>query len=1009
MCPKSYVYKVEDSVDEISKRTKAYVQNIYKQRKQSWFDGHNEYFSSSQSEIGMNEKFDGQIDQIISSFRVRMRLFNKFCLGYKLENSQTISNTINEIFKSSHSNLIVDDTLKSVVLEEQPLTEILDFFQSNINPKSGSSKSNDDSFFVASLRNINKDRSTSQEKIEQGTLNYTLTIFNSKQNCFETDFFNYEDMTDPQKNGKKRFAFHQDLAMMPNMYLVAMVVLNDVTQANKCKGLGVVKLENSQSHETEIEIHSVKNYSVPVTEIINKIKDKDSSNKEDILLVLPLKLRKLDRSRLDENDFVLEKISPASLGDIGPHRLILTLDSGVLSGGRTLFSDPFEVSIDMVVLNEKGEVADCIKSSYNQIKKSFYKAFTCPNSSKCEWKELIFIQLEKNWEKLHLKFKIYKHSEKGRRKLYGFSFLKLIGQNSTFIENGVHNLNVFQVHKNQEVFPADYIIKDSKYERNRKDKDVKSLGSGKFSLIQTDCLSVRTFLQSPKITDEEEIFELLNISGKDNDKVVTILKNYNNATDLSHSKKILFMDQILAVLNNLIKTHPQVNNHIFKALVQTIHPIVTNKKDFGYASDFLDEFIDTEFENDSAFDFFVQGLKNILESKDDKEIVKFTLMSMKLIDKFIVKAYFNEVAKDSKVEKAKKEELLNLILGLGHALRTEEFKELRSRAFKAFYDVENLEILSIVIETKELVNILSKALQFMTADAELTNSVVLDILKSQLFHDEPETLVNIVTDLILSSRCQENATNLFLANSQKQSVRPLMQILYEKVKKIQDSSMQAKLLHIYIDKMFPYIIKMINQNGFPNQECVEEVLLFAIFGDITNANIDHLTRLDNYSELVGKIFVLIPKFCDSDQSFLSELNFEMRLKIFAKMANFLNLVAINEKLVKMDEEVINNFFTSVSSLVCSSHLNHQRLSTEKRFKIITKHGDIRKKLCDVLKRVVQKLYPNKLYGILALDFKEMRIMDSLFMISVNTDKEPQQVVIRYQANAMYSILIVVDH
>ena len=48
---------------------------------------------------------------------------------------------------------------------------------------------------------------------------------------------------------------------------------------------------------------------------------------------------------------------------------------------------------------------------------------------------------------------------------------------------------------------------------------------------------------------------------------------------------------------------------------------------------------------------------------------------------------------------------------------TEEFKELRSRAFKAFYDVENLEILSIVIETKELMNILSKALQFVISFA----------------------------------------------------------------------------------------------------------------------------------------------------------------------------------------------------------------------------------------------------------------------------------------------------
>ena len=61
-----------------------------------------------------------------------------------------------------------------------------------------------------------------------------------------------------------------------------------------------------------------------------------------------------------------------------------------------------------------------------------------------------------------------------------------------------------------------------------------------------------------------------------------ILRNYVNM-DINPARKILFMTRIMQVLWKVLESDPSQDRNVFDALVQTIHPIITNKTEFGYA------------------------------------------------------------------------------------------------------------------------------------------------------------------------------------------------------------------------------------------------------------------------------------------------------------------------------------------------------------------------------------------------------------------------------------------
>ena len=668
----------------------------------------------------------------------------------------------------------------------------------------------------------------------------------------------------------------------------------------------------------------------------------------------------------------------------------MIIDTGRFSGGNRIFADPFEVSVELEVLDDHGSNVNAIKTSDNTVKGLIYKVLTCPNSSKCDWKEIVIIELNRDWTNLHLKFSIFKHSDKGSRKLYGFSFMKISRDDKlTFIKSGFQNLNVFQVHKNQagNIEVEDYLQKDFVYDKSRANS--KSLGSGKYSYLANDCFTVRTLLQSCRITDDENISKILELGKehiKEEAEIAKVLEDYLNSPDLKDSKKILFMNEILQVLIKLINAFPSLNKNIFRAIVQTIHPIITNKTDFGYVSLHLDRFLENVFNKKGTFNFFVDEFNNFVTEMENSEFNMFALMAMKLIFKFVITSFLIDV--DLGKPDDMKNKILGLLQALGEKFNGNDLKDCRGRAFKAFFDVENLENLIIVIDAKTLLNILKICHQSMIADKDVSKyTIMVEILQSKLWEKEPEMLVHIASDLILQAAPHSNTTTLILTDVQKKSLRPLIQSLYEKVKK----SKQETLINYILQKIFPFIVKLVSAQ--PQQkDDVEDVVLFSFLADMNKETLEYFLNDSAFAALIEKVFIFIQKkFVDSDTCFLTDVLREERLKLYSRLANFFKLV-VCEDFLKFGDSVINNCFAAMSAIVCNHDLNHDMVGD-----LSSKVCDNRQDFCKTLERLVGLLFPNQLLDILTNDFERMMIMESLFQISIEVYGAVQKTVFRSQS------------
>ena len=466
LIPQSYVRKVIKEVDEVCVRTKELIKDICNKRKRLWLTGkYDPHNLRGAGKRALTQRLDNSTGELLQLLRTRIHCYNKLGSFFLQENRDAIVDKVNQISKDTHENFIVDQNLRNILTTEKPITEILDFYrkpntlQIGTQRKKDKSKNDEDTFYVVSLIKL---KSESAEKIEEGTLNMVLGIFDPVRNSFVTEFIKYKDLKAKNKKNKNiRFAIPKDFESFQGLFLVGLVMLLDKVGANKCQGVGVIRLAKLMEASDNLEMHRCfkipvlfsRSLAVPVTETIKKLA-KGENNPKDMseLLLSTFEVKKLDRFYLDTHDFIFEKnVTEPTLREGGVHKMILTIDSGRFSGGQKLFGESFEISLDVEILDEEGLMIECIKSFSFDRYSSNYKAITSPTNNRCEWKENIHIELRENWKDIHLRFNFFKHHDSSQSKPYGFAFLKCCTENGVFISDGMHNLNVYQIHRQHNI------------------------------------------------------------------------------------------------------------------------------------------------------------------------------------------------------------------------------------------------------------------------------------------------------------------------------------------------------------------------------------------------------------------------------------------------------------------------------------------------------------------------------------------------------------------------------
>ena len=312
------------------------------------------------------------------------------------ENRKKISEKVNEITANKNYNLIVNDSLDTIITPDTPLTSLFDISARRVSAElkeNRNSQQFDPLYHQVSLAFYK----AVEEKFEDGEVNFKIGIFNKNYNGFTTDFFSMLDMRNKgQSERKKKFLLSNSLRENSELYLVVMVMLVDNNQANRCKAIGLMRMDQfltDTSEKKTILAHSIKDYSLSVIDHVQrilKITEKEKTECHEF----KFKIVEIKDGCNDGKDFLFMKGDVPSLNEKkeGINKLFITIESGKFTtGARQFFGDTFNMSLDIELLDENNQPVEAIKTSDSGVMSSSYKAITCPDNNKCEWREVIQI------------------------------------------------------------------------------------------------------------------------------------------------------------------------------------------------------------------------------------------------------------------------------------------------------------------------------------------------------------------------------------------------------------------------------------------------------------------------------------------------------------------------------------------------------------------------------------------------------------------------------------------
>ena len=322
-------------------------------------------YSFSEASVKDRETGCEMLEELIDLRRARIRCLSKLSDIQLQENCVSIADHINGFPAVRRDNLIVDNNIDNLTADENTYTELYRMHRNKTKSKTKRlSKDFENSYFVFSLKQIE----TPKEAMEYGKVDYTVGLYHPVSG-FSTDFFSYQDMNNPEttkQNGKKKFGIPEEFkdGDMKDLYLVLMVIFTDGSLAKKCKGIGLIRLENVfEKNELKLNVNSHKDSALSVIEQITKCLREKEKDQEANYFKFHFQIKKVKGNFLKPEDFVFKKVSSPTLLCAGLNKLVVTLDTAKIVGsGKIWIGDSFSVSMDVEIRDSEGNTMKHIQT-----------------------------------------------------------------------------------------------------------------------------------------------------------------------------------------------------------------------------------------------------------------------------------------------------------------------------------------------------------------------------------------------------------------------------------------------------------------------------------------------------------------------------------------------------------------------------------------------------------------------------------------------------------------------
>ncbi len=193
------------------------------------------------------------------------------------------------------------------------------------------------------------------------------------------------------------------------------------------------------------------------------------------------------------------------------------------------------------------------------------------------------------------------------------------------------------------------------------------------------------------------------------EKIQDILLSYISPAYSNVKKKMLFMEQILDSLWNILERVPSERDTVFLCFVETIHPIVTNKRDYGYVNDILHSYLKNKFESSAVFAGFAGAMMDLLQnfmiSQEDEQRLVYTSMCFGLILAFIDQSYEINRAESPDFDSGPFE---SLIRAVSEFLIKNTNERVKGYLYKSLFEVQTIELCCKFVNENELASLLTQ-------------------------------------------------------------------------------------------------------------------------------------------------------------------------------------------------------------------------------------------------------------------------------------------------------------
>lgn len=319
--------------------------------------------------------------------------------------------------------------------------------------------------------------------------------------------------------------------------------------------------------------------------------------------------------------------------------LFITLERGEFERGGKSTGKNIEVTV--LMLDDYGNlIDDCLYGASGVPGGSEYRSMVIYHHNSPCWSETIRLEIPiDQYNVAHIRFE-YRHcstSKADSKKLFGFSFARLMEPEGAILPDGIHELFVYRFDEKMKLDPQYYLILPS----NSTDLEngFKFENNTFFTRNHKESVYVHTLLCSTKLTQNADLLYLLQWR----DHPDRIQEALTRALRLNGEELVKFLQDILDALFSMFSTEngnsTAHSGLVFHVLASIFHLLYDSK--FEHFRPVMDAYIKNHFAAALVYKGLLTSIQHCTErvtTTDKQEPIKKCFRSLEYIFKFVIES-----------------------------------------------------------------------------------------------------------------------------------------------------------------------------------------------------------------------------------------------------------------------------------------------------------------------------------------------------------------------------------